>query len=189
MARTRKTSDPAQCPMLSLWVPPAKAGKPIGVLATTFTLDTSLFEEECLARFADVQSDPQRDGALYRIEREEKLASLLCAAVIADVHHCAGRRSLRWDLLAARPKSGVMHAKLSLLAWTGHVRIIVASANLTNDGYRRNQECVAAFDFDDAFTDRALLDPLLAYLRELAGLASGAAETRVHTLLDRVHGR
>jgi len=59
MARVKK-SDPALCQMLSLWQPPPKAGDPVGVLATTFTLDTALFEEECLARFADVQSDPLR---------------------------------------------------------------------------------------------------------------------------------
>ena len=101
-------------------------------MATTFTLDTALFEEECLARFAGVQSDPNRDGALYRIEREEKLAALLCAAVVADIHHCAGRRSLRWDLLASRPESGVMHAKIGLLAWQRHVRAIVASARASS---------------------------------------------------------
>lgn len=126
MARAKRT-DAAQRRLLSLWEPPEKAGTAVGVLATTFTLDTALFEEECLARFASVQSDPARDGALYRIEREERLASLLCAAVIADVHHCGGRRSLRWDLLAARPASGVMHAKISLLAWTDHVRVVVLS--------------------------------------------------------------
>lgn len=188
MARVKK-GDPAHCQLLSLWQPPQKAGDPVGVLATTFTLDTALFEEECLARFADVQSDPLRDGALYRIEREEKLASLKCAAVIADVHHCVGRRSMRWDLLAARPKSGVMHAKLSLLVWSEHVRIIVASANLTNDGYRRNQECVAAIDFSDAFTDRALLDPLLAYLRDLLAITSGPARVRAEDLLNWVDRR
>jgi hypothetical protein len=188
MARVKK-GDPAQCQLLSLWQPPPKAGDPVGVLATTFTLDTALFEEECLARFADVQSDPLRDGALYRIEREEKLASLKCAAVIADIHHCVGRRSLRWDLLAARPKSGVMHAKLSLLAWSEHVRIIVASSNLTNDGYRRNQECVAAIDFDDGFSDRALLDPLLAYFRDLLAITSGPAQARAEGLLNWVDGR
>lgn len=188
MARVKK-SDPAQCQLLSLWQPPPKAGDPVGVLATTFTLDTALFEEECLARFADVQSDPLRDGALYRIEREEKLASLKCAAVIADIHHCVGRRSLRWDLLAARPKSGVMHAKLSLLAWSEHVRIVVASANLTNDGYRRNQECVAVIDFDDGFSDRALLDPLLGYFRYLLAITSGPARARAEDLLNWVEGR
>ena len=187
-ARVKK-GDPAQCQLLSLWQRPVKAGNPVGVLATTFTLDTALFEEECLARFADVQSDPLRDGALYRIEREEKLASLKCAAVIADIHHCVGRRSLRWDLLAARPKSGVMHAKLSLLAWSEHVRIIVASANLTNDGYRRNQECVAAIDFDDGFSDRALLEPLLSYFRDLLTIASGPARARADDLLNWVDDR
>ena len=76
MARVRR-ADPAQRRLLSLWEPPDDAGSPVGVLATTYTLDTALFEEECLARFAGVQSEPERDGALYRIEREERLAPLL----------------------------------------------------------------------------------------------------------------
>lgn len=185
MARARIKQD-NQRRMLSLWEPPARAGAPVGVLATTFTLDTALFEEECLARFAGVQSDPARDGALYRIEREEKLASLLCAAVVADIHHCAGRRSLRWDLLASRPASGVMHAKISLLAWAGHVRVIVASANLTSEGYRRNQECAAILDFDQDFADRDLIDPLLAYLRDVLATTTGPAKARAEKLLDWV---
>lgn len=188
MARRRKQQDSTRR-MLSLWEPPAGAGDPVGVLATTFTLDTALFEEECLARFAGVQSDPNRDGALYRIEREEKLAALLCAAVVADIHHCAGRRSLRWDLLASRPESGVMHAKISLLAWQRHVRAIVASANLTTDGYRRNQECAAVLDFDLSFADRGLLDPLLEYLREILDTtATGQARERAQQLLEWVDG-
>jgi hypothetical protein len=188
MARAKR-SDAAQKRLLSLWEPPERAGTAVGVLATTFTLDTALFEEECLARFAGVQSDPARDGALYRIEREERLASLLCAAVIADVHHCGGHRSLRWDLLAARPSSGVMHAKINLLAWSDHVRVIVSSANLTADGYRRNQECFAVLDFDAGFTDRQLLDPLLTYARELLALTSGPARARAEQLLSWVDQR
>lgn len=186
IARRRQQQDSTRR-MLSLWEPPAGAGDPIGVLATTFTLDTALFEEECLTRFAGVQSDPNRDGALYRIEREEKLAVLLCAAVVADIHHCGGRRSLRWDLLASRPDSGVMHAKISLLAWQRHVRAIVASANLTADGYRRNQECAAVLDFDLSFADRGVLDPLLEYLREILGTtAAGQARDRAQQLLEWV---
>jgi hypothetical protein len=188
MARAKK-ADNTQRRLLSVWQPPDSAGEAIGVLATTFTLDTALFEEECLARFAGVQSDPARDGAIYRIEREERLASLLCAVVVADIHHCGGRRSLRWDLLAARPASGVMHAKISLMAWSNHVRVVVGSANLTNDGYRRNQESLASLDFHDAFTDRALLDPLLDYLRELLAITSGPARERAETLLQWVDQR
>lgn len=188
MARAKK-ADGTQRRLLSLWAPPEGAGAAVGVLATTFTLDTALFEEECLARFAGVQSDPARDGALYRIEREEKLAGLLCAAVVADIHHCSGRRSLRWDLLAARPTTGVMHAKISLMAWSNHVRVIVGSANLSNEGYRRNQECVAPLEFGDAFSDRGLLDPLLAFLRELLSLTTGPARQRAEQLLQWVDQR
>ena len=172
--------------LLSKWEPPQESGKPIGVLATTFTLDTALFEEECLARFAGVQSDPDRDGALYRIEREEKLANVLSASVVADIHHCRGRRSLRWDLLGARTESGVMHAKISLLAWERHVRVLIASANLTVAGYRSNQECFAALDFTHEATDRGLLDSILAYLREILTLTQGIGRQRAESLLDWV---
>lgn len=191
MARAGKSNN-RERPMLSLWEPPEHAGEPIGVLATTYTLNTALFEEECLARFASVQSDPIRDGALYRIEREEKLASLKCAAVIADIHHCAGRRSLRWDLLAARPVSGVLHAKISLLAWKNHVRVIIASANLTVEGYRRNQECAAVLDFAGGTAEADLLDPLLVYLGEILDTTTGPASARARELiawLDSGHTR
>lgn len=164
--------------LLNAWQPPRDAGAPIGVIATTFTLDTALFEEECLSRFLGVQSHPVRDGALYRIERDERLAHLKCAAVLADIHHCSGQRSLRWDLLAARPTRGVMHAKVSLLAWQGHVRFIVSSANLTPDGYRRNQECFAVLDFNDESSEAHLLDPLLKFISELLILSAGAARQR-----------
>lgn len=188
MARVKK-DDPAQRRMLSMWEPPANAGEPIGVLATTFTLDTALFEEECLARFVGVQSDPARDGALYRIEREEKLASLMCAAVVADIHHCGGKRSLRWDLLAARPESGVMHAKISLLVWKDHIRAIIGSANLTDAGYRRNQECFASLDFSEEFADDGLLSPLVEYMGRILALTSGPGRDRAERLLDWVNGR
>lgn len=188
MARTKRT-DTHQRRLLTLWEPPANAGAPVGVLATTFTFDSTLFEEECLSRFAGVQSDPQRDGALYRIEREEKLSNLICATVVADIHHCAGQRSLRWDLLAARPATGVMHAKISLLAWQDHVRILIGSANLTVPGYRQNQECIATLDFTDALTDRALLNPLLQFLGEILTTTSGPARNRAEALLSRVNER
>ena len=175
--------------LLSQWDPPEDAGNPVGVLATTFTLDTALFEEECLARFAGVQSDPLRDGALYRIEREEKLSALICAVVIADVHHCSGLRSLRWDLLASRPEAGVMHAKISLLAWENHVRAIVASANVTNSGYRQNQECAAVLDFSGSGAERTLLDPLLDFLHEILDTTTGPAKTRAAQLLEWVSAK
>jgi len=182
MARLNK-GDEAYRRILTAWEPPKNAGDAVGVLATTFTLDTALFEEECLARFAGVQSDPARDGALYRIEREEKLANLLCAAVVADIHHCAGKRSLRWALLAASPQSGVMHAKISMLVWQNRLRFIIGSANLTEAGYRRNQETFTTLEFDKEAADKELLDTLLAYLNEILEITAGQGRERAERLL------
>lgn len=128
-------------------MPPEDAGEPIGCVATTFTFSPVFFEEECLGRFLKLETDPKEDGPLYLVEREEKLAQVVCAAVLVDQHHCKGSRSLRWDLLPARLPDGVLHAKVSLLRWSQLIRIIVASANLTEDGYRRNQEVFGVLDY------------------------------------------
>ncbi|MCX6922603.1 MAG: hypothetical protein NT154_05220 [Verrucomicrobia bacterium] len=80
------------------------------------------------------------DGAAYFVEREEKLAQLVCAAALIDQHHAKGSRNLRWDLLSARVHNGILHAKISVLLWSQHARLVVSSANLTPDGYRRNHE-------------------------------------------------
>ena len=188
MARKDKI-EANQLPLLDAWQAPPNAGDPIGVLATTFTFNAAFFEEECLARFAGVQSDARRDGVLYRMEREERLAQLRCAAVIADHHHVGGIRSLRWDLLSARPARGVMHAKISLLAWQHKVRVMVGSANLSVDAYRRNQECAAVVDFDASSTDRQLLNPVLDFLQQILAICHGAGRDRAEDLLSWVRSR
>ena len=47
--------------MLELWRPPQGAGDPIGSLTTTYTFNPTIFEEEFLARFMDIQSEPSRE--------------------------------------------------------------------------------------------------------------------------------
>lgn len=146
--KRRKREKPGYGRLLDAWVPPRGAGDPVGCVATTFTFQPNFFEEECLARFAGLESDPQQDGPLYVIEREERLAGLACAAVLVDAHHCRGPRSLRWDMLPARfPKGGLLHAKVAILKWRQVVRLIVASANITADGYRRNREVFGVLDY------------------------------------------
>jgi len=176
--------------LLDAWVAPQGAGDPVGAVATSFTFNAAFFEEECLARFLGVEADPLEDGPVYLIEREEKLASIRCATVLVDQHHCRGTRSLRWDLLPVRvPKGGVMHAKVSLLYWANLVRVIVASANLTDHGYRRNQEIFGVLDFAlDAGADSDLLPLIVEFLRSL--LPTGAQEApdnaRLLGLLEQV---
>lgn len=178
--------------ILNAWNPPADAGDPIGCLATSFTFHADFFEEECLARFLRLQSDPSEDGPAYLCEREERLAGLCCAAAIVDGHHARGRRNLRWDLLPLRLNKGILHAKISLLRWSNCVRIIVASANLTKDGYRRNREVFVALDYTaTSDSPRDCLRDIIPFLREIVVATSSDTESaspaaqRCLTFLDK----
>ena len=133
--------------LLDAWIPPDGAGDPVGCLATSFTFDAVFFEEECLGRFLRLETDANEDGPIYLLEREEKLAQLKYVAVLVDRHHCRGSRSLRWDLIPVGTPKGIFHAKISILHWQNCIRLIIGSANLTEDGYRRNQEVFTSFDF------------------------------------------
>jgi len=146
--RRKKTADPlGYGRLLDAWIPPAKAGDARGCFATTFTFQAGFFETECLGRMLQLECDPDTSGAAYLVEREEKMARLMSASVVVDRAHARGQRSLRWDLIPFRTNAGIMHAKLSILLWQHHARVIVASANLTEHGYRQNLEVFTVWDF------------------------------------------
>ncbi len=169
--------------LLDAWHPPEGAGDPIGCLATSFTFDSVFFEEECLSRFVRIESDPIEDGPLYLLEREEKLAQVQYAGAIVDRHYCRGSRSLRWDLLGARVPNGVLHAKICLLHWTRCVRLIVASANLTESGYRRNHEAFGVLDFAPGVAaPREALQQVVAYLENVTGTYVAAGTSALERL-------
>jgi hypothetical protein len=164
--------------LLSAWEPPEGAGLPVGCVATTFTFSPVFFEEECLSRFLQMQSDALQDGPVYIIEREEKLADVRCASVLVDAAHAKGSRSLRWDLLTANVPKAILHSKVSLLCWLNCIRVIVASANLTDDGYRRNQEIYGVVDFfDGSDAPTQFLGDIIDFLRQAVTYAnSGSGE-------------
>ncbi len=178
--------------LLDAWVPPPDAGEAIGCVATTFTFSPVFFEEACLGRFLQLQTDPNQDGPLYLIDREEKLAQVSCAAALVDQHYCRGVRSLRWDLLSARIPGGILHAKVAVLHWRRCVRLIITSANLTEDGYRRNQEIFGVLDYrPDGEAPRPVLKKVVEFLRGAAafsevGNASSPALSRWNHFLDGV---
>ena len=192
MAKNRHEDKPGYGKLLDAWVAPEDAGDPVGCLATSFTFSPVFFEEECLARFLQLESDPTEDGPVYLVEREEKLAQVTCAAALIDQHHCRGSRSLRWDLLAARIPHGLQHAKVSFLYWSQMVRIIISSANLTDDGYRRNQEVFGVLDFrPGSESPVSCLVDIVAFLRRVVVYSSKSAAgqspavNRWNALLDR----
>jgi hypothetical protein len=164
-----KATKPGFGRILDAWVAPENAGEPVGCVATSFTFSPTIFEEECLGRFLQLETDASEDGPAFLIEREEKLSQLMCAAALVDQHHARGVRSLRWDLLAARVPRGILHAKVSLLLWSRRLRLIVASANLTEDGYRRNHEIFGALDYHEGSeAPLPLLADMVSFLREAA---------------------
>jgi hypothetical protein len=193
MAKMNHEKKPGYGKLLDAWVAPDDAGDPVGCVATSFTFTPAFFEEECLARFLQLESDPTEDGPVYLVEREEKLAQLACAAALVDQHHCQGSRSLRWDLLSARmPPASLLHAKVSLLLWSRLIRVIVASANLTEAGYRRNQEVFGVVDFKpEGESPLSCLRDTASFLRQaamhsqVAGDSGSPALERWNALLDR----
>ena len=172
-----QSRQPGWGKILDAWVPPEDAGDPVGCVATSFTFSPVLFEEECLSRFLQLETDATEDGPAYLVEREEKLSQIYAAALV-DQYHARGVRSLRWDLLPARLPRGILHAKVSLLLWSRCARLIVASANLTEDGYRRNHEVFGTLDyFNGSDAPLPALDEIVAFLREAVSYASPIAGT------------
>jgi hypothetical protein len=110
----------------------------------------------------------------FLLERESRLGGVY-AGVLVDHTQAGVEHSLRWDVLPVRIHGGKQHAKLSLLAWSRHVRVIVASANLTEPGYRSNYEVAYAVEFSIQDADVGMLVEAVGFLQSLLQLVPGAA--------------
>jgi len=191
MSKHQKTVNTGA--MLDLWRPPKDAGDPVGCLATTYTFAPGLFDEQCLARFLEIESEPNREDLAFLLERESRLGAVY-AGVLADQTQAGVEHSYRWDVLPVRIRSGKQHAKLSLLVWDAYVRIIVASANLTEQGYRTNYEVAVPVDLSPKGGNLDALRDALTFLRGLIRLVPGLADQspvvlRAETFLTDVERR
>jgi hypothetical protein len=110
----------------------------------------------------------------FLLERESRLGSIY-AGVLVDHTQAGVEHSLRWDVIPVRVRGGKQHAKVSLLAWGRHIRIIVASANLTEPGYRYNFEVAATGNLKPENADIDLLVDTIAFLRSLIQFVPGAS--------------
>jgi hypothetical protein len=171
-ARRSSASEQTRARLLDLWTGEEAFGRPLGCVATSFTFDAEHFEEQCLARFLSIQSNPNETAKAYLIEREEKLAQCF-ACVLVDGAHATANRSLRWHMLPVRLQGGgILHAKLTLLVWENFMRVLIGSANLTEPAYRRNQEVMATLDFGaESNAAPELLRACIAFLHRVRGYA------------------
>lgn len=177
---------------LDLWVAPAGAGEPLVCVASTFTFDATFFETECLGRFLQMDTHPsESESVAYLIEREEKLAAAKVCALV-DRRHARDKESLRWDVLGVIVPRAIQHAKLALLVWGNHVRVIIGSGNLTEAGYRKNLEVFGTIEFSKVGGgDRSGVDASIDFLEEIARFAIGndkgeTAKSRLRLALTTV---
>jgi hypothetical protein len=185
---SRKT-DETYGKALDLWQAPANAGDPLVCIATTYTFDATFFETECIGRFLQMSAHPSETASVaYLIEREEKLAGARVHALV-DRRHARDKESLRWDVIGVIVPRATQHAKLAVLAWKDHVRLVIGSGNLTEPGYRKNVEVFGAVDISrEEGGDKAALGSTLDFLEELAELGVGGDDpaTPKARLLDSI---
>lgn len=199
--RAKKANSPGT--LANHWRPPTDViadgvGEPVACVASTFEFDAAFFETELLPRFLGLRFDHTENELTFLIEREENLA-LAAVAVLVDVHKVdPGQTTLRWDQvpIAVPGSQSIQHSKITVLAWEKLVRLIVGSANVTRQGYRRNREVFAALDFyDDAdspprrvITDSlALLEKMLAWARVPAATQERTRDT-ISLIRDKLVG-
>jgi hypothetical protein len=186
-------------PLADYWKPPADSGlkdgvgEPVSCVATTFEFDAGFFEAELLPRFLGLRFDHTENERTFIIEREESLATTR-VGVLVDVSKFDPRQTtLQWDQLPIQVPGGIQHAKVTVLVWERLVRLIVGSANLKRQGYRRNRELFAALDFFDA-EDSAplgLLHDALAFANILCTWSRTlpAATERIRETTEQIRAR
>lgn len=173
-------------PILDFWQPPAGAGAPVAVLATTFALEADFVDRDCLSRFLEVSGIDESteagtsrtvDDIVSRIELEDLLSGVT-VSVLADRSSIQARSTLRWDLLPVAVPGGLLHSKVAVLMWENATRVLIGSANLTSAGYRRQVEMMLPIDLGPdcllTGTDlRELADELRSYLDLMPGHGPG----------------
>jgi phosphatidylserine/phosphatidylglycerophosphate/cardiolipin synthase-like enzyme len=163
-------------------VPDERWGALHGFLATTYELQPDFLETDFLPSIFGLGAWDDRSWA-SRIAIEKQLAQLEAATVFMEARKYRGRpRSLRLEVV---PVAGdrKLHAKVLLLVHEKAVRLLVASANLTDPGYRRNREVAAVLSADakDGAAGRRRTGAATrqaSYRERLPSAATGASATR-----------
>ncbi len=180
MSTRRETEVPT---LASHWMAPEReggVGEPILCVASTYTFHASHFENELVPRFLGLRYDNTEREHVFVLEREDRLATVT-AAVFVDASQVDGSQTTgRWLQIPVPAPGGCQHSKVTLLAWERFIRVIVASANLTRSGYRKNREMAATLEFYDESTSapRDLLSDVLDFVEELLAVGRMPPETR-----------
>jgi len=190
MPKKRKAHDIP--PLSHYWSPPEElvdggVGHPWACLATTYEFNAPHFETDLLPRFLGLKFDHTENEPSFLVEREEALSLVRVAVLVDQERFDSTQTTMSWDQILVHVPGGILHAKITLLAWERLVRVIIGSANLTRAGYRKNRELFAALDFWDAPHSvplRVLWDALdlLGVILQLSRVVPGARERAEETI-------
>lgn len=148
MAKTTKTTA---APLIDAVRPMDADGPLVSLVCSSYGLSLDqppFFEHDFLPTVLGLGGVRDR-GYTVPVALERKLKEVY-SALVADAHALAegGRPSLQIDILpVGRPR--LNHAKLVLIHRKRLIRLMVASANLTHEGYRRQREVGVVLDFKE----------------------------------------
>jgi hypothetical protein len=144
MSNETKDSGLSRRKLVDRLLPKQDSGPLIGLLGTTYKLQSDFFETDFLPTLLGLGAWDDRSWT-SRVAMEKRLAEVEAAAILVDGKQYSGRpRSLRVSVHPVTPDGGGrLHAKILVRVHANAVRLQVGSANLTEPGYRRNREVVA----------------------------------------------
>lgn len=171
MAKATKTSA---VPLSDAVRPMDADGPLVSLVCSTYGLSLdqpNFFEQDFLPTVLGLGGVRDR-GYAVPVAMERKLKEIY-SALIADAHALAdgGRPSLQIDIFPVGHRTN--HAKIVLIHRKRLIRLIIASANLTHEGYRRQREVAVVLDFKEGgLLPREVLRLALTRWTEVLGTLS-----------------
>ncbi len=137
-------------PLIDAVRPMDADGPLVSLICSTYGLSLdqpNFFEQDFLPTVLGLGGVRDR-GYAVPVAMERKLKEVY-SALVADAHAIAdgGRPSLQIDILPIGHRTN--HAKIVLIHRKRLIRLIIASANLTHEGYRRQREIAVVLDLRD----------------------------------------
>jgi hypothetical protein len=188
MARNVRATAP---PLIDAVRPLDADGPLVSLVCSTYGLaldQPNFFEQDFLPTVLGLGGVRDR-GYAVPVALERRLKELH-AALVADAHALAGggRPSLQIDVLPVTDRTN--HAKLVLLHRKRLIRLVITSANLTHEGYRRQREVGAVLDFkeDGPLPVGVLRKALRDWVAVLGDMANGPMRDALDAAVRQAEG-
>lgn len=171
-------------------LPDARTGALEAVLATTFEMRHDFVDTDWLPTLLELHTQDER-SLVGRVAIERELARLDSVTLLMEPrrYRDGGRsRHLRVDVVPAPGLAGKLHAKVTVLLFAKAVRVIVGSANLTDNGYRKNREVALTLTSHTArpsIHDALVREALLGFEQHLGAALTDSARDTVRKALAR----